>query len=180
MRPASALDREALERGNSVYFPDRVVPMLPERISNDLCSLRPLEDRPALAVRMILSAEGRKRSHAFHRDHDALGRQALLRTGPGRDRRPAGRDDGAAARMRAEAALRRARAIKIERERRDPLDLDLPERKLILDKEGRLAGVRWPERLEAHRLIEEFMILANVAAAETPGSGAFAAPLSRA
>ena len=58
-------------------------------------------------------------------------------------------------------------AIKIERERRDPLDLDLPERKLVLDREGRLNGVRWPERLEAHRLIEEFMILANVAAAET-------------
>ena len=65
--PGSALDREALERGNSVYFPDRVVPMLPERISNDLCSLRPLEDRPALAVRMILGADGRKRSHRFHR-----------------------------------------------------------------------------------------------------------------
>ena len=67
VRPGSALDRDALERGNSVYFPDRVVPMLPERISNDLCSLRPLEDRPALAVRMILGADGRKRSHRFHR-----------------------------------------------------------------------------------------------------------------
>ncbi len=65
--PGSALDREALVRGNSVYFPDRVVPMLPERISNDLCSLRPHEDRAALAVRMIIGADGRKRSHTFHR-----------------------------------------------------------------------------------------------------------------
>ena len=67
VRPGSALDRDALERGNSVYFPDRVVPMLPERISNDLCSLRPDEDRPALAVRMIVGADGRKRRHSFHR-----------------------------------------------------------------------------------------------------------------
>src|SRR5205807_7723876 len=63
----SALDREALLRGNSVYFPDRVVPMLPERISNDLCSLRPNEDRAALAVRMVIAADGRKKSHTFHR-----------------------------------------------------------------------------------------------------------------
>src|SRR6266566_8467175 len=67
VRPGSALDREALVRGNSVYFPDRVVPMLPERISNDLCSLRPGEDRPALAVRLIVGADGRKRSHSFYR-----------------------------------------------------------------------------------------------------------------
>src|SRR5208282_4016175 len=67
VRPGSALDREAVKRGNSVYFPDRVVPMLPERISNDLCSLRPNEDRPALAVRMIIGADGRKRAHTFHR-----------------------------------------------------------------------------------------------------------------
>ena len=67
MTPGSALDREALVRGNSVYFPDRVVPMLPERISNDLCSLRPNEDRAALGVRMVIGADGRKRSHTFHR-----------------------------------------------------------------------------------------------------------------
>ena len=67
MRPGSALDRDALLRGNSVYFPDRVVPMLPERISNDLCSLVPGEARGALAVRMVIGADGRKRSHSFHR-----------------------------------------------------------------------------------------------------------------
>src|SRR5581483_390850 len=67
VQTGSALDRAAAERGNSVYFPDRVVPMLPERISNDLCSLRPDEDRAALAVRMVIGADGRKRSHTFHR-----------------------------------------------------------------------------------------------------------------
>ena len=67
VRPGSALDREALKRGNSVYFPDRVVPMLPERISNDLCSLKENVDRPALAVRMTFSADGRKIRHTFHR-----------------------------------------------------------------------------------------------------------------
>jgi ribonuclease R len=166
-RPGSALDREALERGNSVYFPDRVVPMLPERISNDLCSLRPLEDRPALAVRMILGAEGRKRSHAFHRIMmRSAARLAYEQVQAAIDGRP---DETAAPLL--DSVLRPLyaahRAIKIERERRDPLDLDLPERKLVLDKQGRLANVRWPERLEAHRMIEEFMILANVAAAET-------------
>ena len=69
--------------------------------------------------------------------------------------------------------------VKIERERRNPLDLDLPERKLVLDSEGRLKDVRWPERLDAHRLIEEFMILANVAAGRIARGRAFSSPLSR-
>jgi len=167
VRSGSALDREALERGNSVYFPDRVVPMLPERISNDLCSLRPLEDRPALAVRMILSREGRKRAHALHR---IMMRSAAKLSYEQAQAAIDGRPDETTAPI-LESVLKPLYAahsvIKIERERRDPLDLDLPERKLIVDKEGRLKDVRWPERLEAHRLIEEFMILANVAAAET-------------
>ncbi len=90
-RPRSALDREALERGNSVYFPDRVVPMLPERISNDLCSLRPQEDRPALAMRMVIGADGAKLRHSVHRVTHALGRQALLPARAGRHRRRARR-----------------------------------------------------------------------------------------
>ena len=167
VRPGSALDRDALERGNSVYFPDRVVPMLPERISNDLCSLRPLEDRPALAVRMIVSAEGRKRAHSFHR---IMMRSAARLSYEQAQAAIEGRPDETTAPL-LDSVLRPIYAahgvIKIERVRRDPLDLDLLERKLILDKKGRLAEVRWPERLEAHRLIEEFMILANVAAAET-------------
>jgi ribonuclease R len=167
VRPGAALDREALERGNSVYFPDRVVPMLPERISNDLCSLRPLEDRPAVAVRMVLDANGRKRSHKFDR---IMMRSAAKLSYEQAQGAIDGRPDETSAPL-LDSVLKPLyaahSAIKIERERRDPLDLDLPERKLVLDREGRLKDVRWPERLEAHRLIEEFMILANVAAAET-------------
>jgi ribonuclease R len=167
VRPGSALDREALERGNSVYFPDRVVPMLPERISNDLCSLRPDEDRPALAVRMVIGSDGRKRKHAFHRimmrSHARLSYEQAQRAIDGAP------DDATAPLL--ETVLKPLYAaygaVKIEREQRSPLDLDLPERKLVLNADGSLKGVRWPERLDAHRLIEEFMILANVAAAES-------------
>lgn len=167
VRPGSALDREALERGNSVYFPDRVVPMLPERISNDLCSLRPREDRPALAVRMILSADGRKRAHSFHR---IMMRSAAKLAYEQAQAAIDGRADDTTAPL-LQSALKPLYAahdaIKIEKKRRNPLALDLPERKLFLDRQGRLLDVRWPERLESHRLVEEFMILANVAAAET-------------
>jgi len=167
VQPGMAMDGQALERGNSVYFPDRVVPMLPERISNDLCSLRAREDRPALAVRMILGADGRKRSHKFHRimmrSAARLAYQQVQAAIDGRaDETTAPLLDGVLKPLYAAYSV-----IKIERERRDPLDLDLPERKLVLDPEGRLKDVIWPERLEAHRLIEELMILANVAAAET-------------
>ena len=167
VRPGTAMDAQALERGNSVYFPDRVVPMLPERISNDLCSLGAHEDRPALAVRMILGADGRKRSHAFHR---IMMRSAASLTYEQAQAAIDGRADETTKPL-LDSVLKPLYAahsvIRIERERRDPLDLDLPERKLVLDSEGRLKDVRWPERLEAHRLIEEFMILANVAAAES-------------
>jgi ribonuclease R len=167
VRPGSPLDKEAQERGNSVYFPDRVVPMLPERISNDLCSLRPGEDRPALAVRMILGADGRKRRHGFHR---VMMRSAAKLAYEQAQRAIDGQPDGTTAPL-LESVLKPLYAahhvVKIERSQRNPLDLDLPERKLVLDADGKLVGVRWPERLEAHKLIEEFMILANVAAAET-------------
>ncbi|NNM72124.1 ribonuclease R [Enterovirga sp. DB1703] len=166
VRPGSALDREALKRGNSVYFPDRVVPMLPERISNDLCSLRQGEPRPALAARITIAADGRKKRHSFHRI--MMRSAARLSYGQAQaaiDGRP---DDVTGPLLEpvlkplwaAYAALGRAR------DRRGPLFLDLPERKIVLDAEGRVERVHVPERLEAHRLIEEFMILANVAAAE--------------
>ncbi len=167
VQPGMAMDREALERGNSVYFPDRVVPMLPERISNDLCSLRAQEDRPALAVRMVLGADGRKRSHKFHR---IMMRSAAKLSYEQAQAAIDGRPDETTEPL-VESVLKPLYAahsvVKIEREHRNPLDLDLPERKLVLDSEGRLKDVRWPERLDAHRLIEEFMILANVAAAES-------------
>jgi ribonuclease R len=165
--PDSALDREALIRGNSVYFPDRVVPMLPERISNDLCSLRPNEDRAAMAVRMVIDGNGRKRHHSFHRilmrSHAKLSyqqAQAAIDGKPDDTTQPILKD--------VLAPLWAAyRALAKARDAREPLALDIPERKLILNPDGTLNRVTRPERLDAHRLIEEFMILANVAAAET-------------
>ncbi|HEU0135245.1 MAG TPA: RNB domain-containing ribonuclease, partial [Allosphingosinicella sp.] len=166
VRPGSALDREALERGNSVYFPDRVVPMLPERISNDLCSLRAQEDRPALAVRMIVGADGRKKRHSFHR---VMMRSAAKLSYQQAQAAIDGRPDETT-RPILEGVLRPLwaayGALKAARDQREPLFLDLPERKIVLDPEGRVERVYVPERLEAHRLIEEFMIQANVAAAE--------------
>jgi ribonuclease R len=165
--PGSALDREALLRGNSVYFPDRVVPMLPERISNDLCSLRPHEDRPALAVRMVIGADGRKRGHTFHR---VLMRSAAKLAYAQAQAAIDGQADDVTAPL-LEGVLRPLYAayacLKIAREARQPLDLDLPERKIVLKEDGTVDRVIVPQRLDAHRLIEEFMILANVAAAET-------------
>ena len=165
--PGSALDREALVRGNSVYFPDRVVPMLPERISNDLCSLRPREDRAALAVRMVIGADGRKRSHTFHR---ILMRSAAKLSYEQTQLAIDGRTDEDTGPLLApviEPLYAAYEALKRARDERQPLDLDLPERKILLKPDGTVDRVVVPERLEANRLIEEFMILANVAAAET-------------
>jgi ribonuclease R len=166
VRPGSALDRDALVRGNSVYFPDRVVPMLPERISNDLCSLVPGEPRGAIAVRMVIGADGRKRSHTFHRVlmrsaaklHYAQAQAAI-------DGRP---DDTTGPLLDAilKPLYAAHAAVKRARDERNPLELDLPERKILLKDDGTVDRVVVPERLDAHRLIEEFMILANVAAAE--------------
>jgi ribonuclease R len=167
VRPGSALDRQALVRGNSVYFPDRVVPMLPERISNDLCSLRPGEDRAALAVRMIIDADGRKRSHSFHR---VLMRSAAKLTYAQVQAAVDGWPDATTGPLLAsvlEPLYAAYRCLKRARDERAPLDLDLPERKIVLSAHNTVDHVVTPDRLDAHRLIEEFMILANVAAAET-------------
>ena len=167
VRPGSELDREALRRGNSVYFPDRVVPMLPERISNDLCSLRPNQDRAALAVRMVIGSDGRKRSHTFHR---VLIRSAARLNYEQAQLAVSGRTDEITEPI-VEPILRPLyaayRAVLHARNERGPLDLEIPERKIVLKSDGTVDRVIMPERLEAHRLIEEFMILANVAAAET-------------
>ena len=166
IRSGSKLDREAQLRGNSVYFPDRVVPMLPEKISNNLCSLRELEERPCLAVRMVFDRHGEKRRHTFMR---AMMRsaaklsyeeaQAAIDGSPSEKCLPL-MDTVLKPLWAAYRALAKAR------DRRGPLDLDLPERKIILNAEGRVERIVTPQRLEAHRLIEEFMIQANVAAAE--------------
>jgi ribonuclease R len=167
VRPGSALDRAALDRGNSVYFPDRVVPMLPEGISNDLCSLRPLEDRPALAVRMIIGADGRKRSHSFHR---IMIRSAARLHYEQAQLAVSGRTDEITEPLVEkilEPLYAAYRAVLHARNERGPLDLELPERKILLKSDGTVDRIIIPQRLESHRLIEEFMILANVAAAET-------------
>jgi ribonuclease R len=166
VRPGAALDRDALKRGNSVYFPDRVVPMLPERISNDLCSLVPGEARGALAVRMVIGADGRKRSHTFHR---VLMRSAAKLNYAQAQAAIDGRPDDTTSPL-LDPVLKPLWAayalVKQARDERDPLDLDLPERKILLKPDGTVDRVIVPQRLDAHRLIEEFMILANVAAAE--------------
>jgi len=163
----SAMDREALERGNSVYFPGQVVPMLPERISNDLCSLRAGEDRPAMAVRVRIDKEGRKVSHSFHR---VMMRSAAKLAYEQAQAAIDGQTDEFAAPL-LDAVLKPLwaayRALCGARSQRHPLELDLPERRMVLDDEGKVDRVIIPPRLDAHRLIEEFMILANVAAAET-------------
>jgi len=167
VRPGSALDREAQMRGNSVYFPDRVIPMLPERISNVLCSLREKEDRPALAVRMVVDKNGRKISHTFHR--------VMMRSAARLSYIQAQKAIDGVTDDRTETLLDGVlkplwdgyNALKKAREAREPLDLDLPERKIKLKEDGTVDHVFVPERLEAHKLIEEFMILANVSAAET-------------
>ena len=163
----SGLDRSALERGNSVYFPDRVVPMLPERISTDLGSLRPLEDRPALAVRLVLGPDGAKLRHSFHRV--MIRSAAKLNYGQAQAAIDGAPDHTTSPLL--EPVLRPLwaayRCAVKARQTRSPLDLDLPERKILIKPDGTVDRVVVPDRLDAHRLIEEFMILANVAAAET-------------
>ncbi|MDQ1900803.1 ribonuclease R [Paracoccus sp. WLY502] len=164
--PGSALDREAWLRGNSTYFPDRVVPMLPEALSADLCSLHEGVDRPVIAVRMRLDAQGNKISHNFHRGMmKSRASLAYEQAQAAADGKPDAQteplmDSVIKPLWHAYGLLKEARA------RRQPLDLDLPERRIELAPDGRVKSVNFRERFDAHRLIEEFMVLANVAAAE--------------
>lgn len=163
----SALDREARKRGNSSYFADRVVPMLPDRLSGDLCSLHEGVPRACIAVRMKLDAKGNKLSHRFMRammkSVASLNYEEVqaARDGAPNKRCAALLDEVINPLYEAYEALKIARAV------RQPLDLDLPERKVVLTDSGEVASINFRDRLDAHRLIEEFMILANVAAAET-------------
>ncbi|MBD3765136.1 MAG: ribonuclease R [Rhodobacterales bacterium] len=166
VRPGSALDREARKRGNSTYFPDRVVPMLPDRLSGDLCSLHEGVPRACLAVRLVIDAAGHKIAHRFHRG--LMQSRASLEYGQVQAAIE-GRPDAVTDPLldpilrplyAAHACAEKARA------ERQPLDLDLPERRIVLGDDGRVLSVAFKDRLAAHRLIEDFMILANVAAAE--------------
>lgn len=166
VRPGDALDRAAKERGNSVYFPDRVVPMLPEQLSNDLCSLRPDGDRPCMVAEMWIDAEGRKTRHRFFR---ALMRSAARLTYTQVQRANDGQTDAATEPLM-DAVIRPLygayAALDTARRARGTLDLDIPEKKILVDADGNVTGVQVRERFDSHKLIEEFMILANVAAAE--------------
>ncbi len=167
VRAGDALDRNAYWRGNSVYFPDRVVPMLPEELSNGLCSLKPGEDRGCLVVRMVIDGEGRKLRHRFMR---GLMRSAARLTYEQAQAAADGQPDERTATL-IEPVIKPLygafRALLKERQNRGTLDLDLPERQVILDDQGNVVRILPRARLDSHRLIEEFMILANVAAAET-------------
>jgi ribonuclease R len=159
VRPGSALDREARKRGNSVYFPDRVVPMLPEVLSADVCSLRSGEDRAAMACHMVIDAEGRVTDWRFTR--------ALVRISEVIAYEDAqARIDGGAAAENLRNLWDCWGVLAKARDNRDPLDLDLPERRVVLDEQGRITQIALRERLDAHRVVEDFMIAANVAAAK--------------
>ncbi len=161
VRPGSALDKEARARGNSVYFPDRVVPMLPEILSAHVCSLVEGEDRAALACHLQVSKSGALKGWRFTR---AVVRIAANIT----------YEDAQAVIDRGEGDLLPVlrplwecwHALAKARDAREPLDLDLPERRVVLDEKGRILSVAPRERLDAHRLIEDYMIAANVAAAK--------------
>ncbi len=163
VRPGSALDREAAKRGNSVYFPDRVVPMLPHALSSDKCSLREGEDRAVLACHMQIDAGGQVTSWRFTR---AVAR--ISANIPYQDAQDA--IDGKLDHPMLEPALKPLWAcwdlLKKARDRRGPLELNLPERRITLDDQGRVVGVAVREHLDAHQVIEDFMIAANVAAAK--------------
>jgi len=165
VRPGKPLDREAYTRGNSTYFPDRVLPMLPEKLSNDLCSLRPKENRACLAVHMWIDDMGRLQKYKFVRGlMRSAARLVYEQVQAAKDGLP---DDITGPLM--EPVIRPLYAaydvLWQARERRGALDLDIPERQIMLDENNDMIGVKLRARYDSHKLIEEFMILANVAAA---------------
>ncbi|HLJ22102.1 MAG TPA: RNB domain-containing ribonuclease, partial [Stellaceae bacterium] len=166
VRPGSALDKAAQRRGNSVYFPDRVVPMLPEALSNELCSLKPAVERACMAAHLTIDPEGRLAEHRFVR---GLMRSAARLTYEQVQRARDGHPDevsGPLLKPVIEPLYSVFDLLDRARQKRGALELDLPERKVILGEDGRVARIEPRSRLDSHKLIEELMILANVAAAE--------------
>lgn len=162
----SALDREALKRGNSCYFPDRVVPMLPEALSADLCSLMPGVERACMAVHIWFDKDGKKRRHKFVRGlMKSAGNVSYEQAQAALD----GTCDDITAPL-LEPVLKPLygtfKAIMKARAKRQPLELDMPERRIELDANGHVAGITIRERFDAHKIVEELMITANVCAAE--------------
>ncbi len=166
VRLGTALNEAARKRGNSTYFPDRVVPMLPEALSADLCSLHQGAKRPCLVVCLKIDSKGKKINHEFHRaiicSVSSLTYEEVQRgiEGAPNDRVSALLDTVIRPLYAAYSSLC------FERQERQPLDLELPERVICFGKNGDVNSVKFKDRLDAHRLIEEFMIMANVAAAE--------------
>ena len=159
VRPGGALDRDARKRGNSVYFPDRVVPMLPEILSADVCSLVEGADRAAMACHMTISAEGKITDWRFTRATVRLASNVAYEDAQAQI------DDGTAP-DHLKHLWGAWKLLHAAREARDPLDLDLPERQVRLNDEGVIEEIAVRERLDAHRVVEDFMIAANVAAAK--------------
>jgi ribonuclease R len=166
VHPANALDRAARSRGNSVYFPDRVVPMLPEELSADICSLKAGKTRAAMACHLTISKDGQVKSWKFTRAKICVAANIAYE-----DAQAAidGESGQPVPKQLVDTALKPLwacwRALLAARERREPLELDLPERQVVLDEKGRITSVAPRERLDAHRLVEDYMIAANVAAA---------------
>ncbi|MEO6432666.1 MAG: VacB/RNase II family 3'-5' exoribonuclease, partial [Sphingomicrobium sp.] len=165
VRPDSALDREARRRGNSTYFPDRVVPMLPEELSADICSLKAGEPRAALVAHMHIGSDGTMKAFRFTRAKVLIAANIAYEHAQAAIDGAAGLVDPAIV----DGALRPLwkcwQALYAARQKRGPLELDLPERQVVLDEKGRIASVAPRERLDAHKLVEDYMIAANVAAA---------------
>lgn len=167
VRAGSDLDKEAYERGNSVYFPDRVVPMLPEALSNNLCSLRPNEDRACMVIEMVITAHGKLKSFRVNR---GLMRSRARLTYRQVQNALDGKFDETTEQLYDSVIKPLYGAYKSllkAREQRGTLDLDIPERQILFDAQGDVKDIVLRERFDSHKLIEEFMIAANVAAAKT-------------
>ena len=164
--PGSALDKEAEKRGNSVYLPDRVVPMLPHELSSDLCSLRPHEDRACMAVEMRFNRDGKKTSHRFHRGvMRSHARLTYRQAQEGFDGHPGEVAETVFPELR---NLYAAYGTLLKgREKRAPLAIELPERRVHVNEDGDVTAITVRDRFDAHKLIEEFMVQANVCAAES-------------
>lgn len=168
VHPGSALDREAFLRGNSVYFPRRVIPMLPEQLSNHLCSLKPDVDRLALVCEMRIAPSGKIRSFRFFdavmRSHARLTYTVVAQMLIGKDEKL--RRQHAALAPHLETLYALYKALHAERLKRGAVDFEIPETRIVFDEHGRIRKIVPLERNDAHRLIEECMLVANVCAAQ--------------
>ena len=164
VRPGSALDMDARLRGNSTYFPDRVLPMLPFELSNGVCSLNPNETRASMVCEIWLNKQGKKLRHTFHR---ALIKSVRRLTYPEVQAALDGKTPIAGLEKEIDTLHKVYRVLAKQRANRGVLELDVPERQVILDNKGRVKAIKVRESLDSMKLIEELMILANVSAAET-------------